>query len=278
MPLPSASPFEPHGISRPRLRTIFMNNTQKSELPTVAFVASLLDHAILLPASTDAEMQAEMETLREYPLASICIKPSAIPLGIEVLKGTSIPVCTVIGFPHGSNHPHVKALETKIAIDQGASEIDMVVNYSFAIAGYWEKVQADIQAVLDPVRSAGAVLKVIFETGVIRDDAVKIRLCEICSELGVDYVKTSTGFGFVKQPDGSSISTGATDHDLILMRAHCSSSVGVKASGGMRSLDDVLRVIPLGVTRIGTTSTHAIISQLRARLGEGIELRSTADY
>lgn len=256
-----------------------MNNpSDTTPLPSIAEIASLLDHAILLPTATASAMRSEIEGLLAYPLASVCIKPCAIPLAVEMLAGSSIKVCTVVGFPHGANHPSVKRLETEIALEQGAVEIDMVANYGAALGGEWDVVRKDIQAVLEPVRARGAMLKVIFESGVISDDATKIRLCQICSELGVDYVKTSTGFGYVKQPDGSSLSTGATDHDLKLMREHCSPAVGVKASGGMRSLDDVLRVLPLGVTRIGTTSSHAILSQLQARRGEGAATLSTSDY
>jgi deoxyribose-phosphate aldolase len=256
-----------------------MNNpSETTQLPTIAEIASLLDHAILLPTATESAMRSEIEGLLAYPLASICIKPCAIPLAVEMLAGSSIAVCTVVGFPHGANHPAVKRMETEIALDQGAVEIDMVVNYGSAMGGDWETIRHDIQAVLEPVRARGAMLKVIFESGVIPDDATKIRLCHICSDLGVDYVKTSTGFGYVKQLDGTSRSTGATDHDLKLMREHCSPAVGVKASGGMRSLDDVLRVLPLGVTRIGTTSSIAILSQLRARRGEGHAITATSDY
>lgn len=253
-------------------------NTESNALPSIEQTAALLDHAILLPTATEELMQAEMKSLLEYPLASICIKPCAVPLAGKILRGSNIAVCTVVGFPHGSNHPSVKALETKIAIEQGAREIDMVANYGAAIGGEWDVVVEDIGTVLEVVRAHSALLKVIFESGVLPSDDVKIGLCKVCSDLGVDFVKTSTGFGFVKQPDGSSISTGATDHDLILMRKHCSPSVAVKASGGMRSLEDVLRVLPLGVTRIGTTSTHAIMSQIRARLGVGTAFQANSNY
>jgi deoxyribose-phosphate aldolase len=239
----------------------------------------MLDHAILQPFYTEREMRDEMEGLKKYPIASVCIKPYAIPLAVETVKGTPIGVGTVIGFPHGASVPEVKALETKIAIQQGASEIDMVVNYGKAIGGHWADVRRDIQAVLEVVRGEGSLLKVIFESGLIPSDEIKIGLCGICSELKVDFVKTSTGFGFAKKQDGSMASTGATDHDLQLMRKHCAAGVQVKASGGMRSLDDVLRVIPLGVTRIGTTSTHAIMSQLQARMeNKTASVVSTSGY
>jgi deoxyribose-phosphate aldolase len=221
-------------------------------------VARLLDHAILQPFYTDDEMRREIDGLTPYSLASVCIKPSAVSLAVKALDGSRIGVGTVIGFPHGANRPPVKALEAKIAFDDGATEVDMVVNVGKALGADWNYVHDDISAVAEVARASGGLIKVIFETGLITDDGVKIKLCEICSAIGVDFVKTSTGFGFVK--DGSNwTSTGAVDHDLILMRKHCAATVGVKASGGMRTLNDVLRVTELGVTRICTTSTRAIM-------------------
>lgn len=246
---------------------------------SVEAVARLLDHAILQPTQTDAQMRAELESLRPFALASVCIKPYAIPLAVEVLQGTSIGIGTVIGFPHGSNLPQVKALETRLAFEQGACEVDMVINIGEALSENFDAVRADIDAVLKVTREHDGLLKVIFETGLLPDDATKIRLCGICSELGVDFVKTSTGFGYVKGADGSSASTGATLPDLKLMRAHCAPNIGVKASGGMRSLDAVLDAVAVGVTRIGTTSTAAILSQARERFEGGESAQtSSADY
>lgn len=246
---------------------------------TSSSIARVLDHAILQPLATDAAMRAELEGLRAFALASVCIKPYAVPLAVETLRGTQIGVGTVIGFPHGSALPEVKALETRRALEAGASEADMVINIGKALSDDWTFVREDISAVLEVTRAHGAVLKVIFETGILPDDAVKIRLCEICSQLGVEFVKTSTGFGFLKSPDGHFASTGATPHDLKLMRKHCVPQVGVKASGGMRSLDDVLMALDLGVTRIGTTSTHAILSQARQKFEGGAQAsESGADY
>ncbi len=243
-------------------------------------IARLLDHAILQPLSSDEAMQNELVSLRDFPLASVCIKPYAVALAARELRGTPIGIGTVIGFPHGSALPEVKALETERALQDGAVEADMVINIGKAQSGDWDYIREDIGAVLQVVRTHGGLLKVIFESGIIESDAVKIRLCEICSELGVDFVKTSTGYGYTKGADGLMSAPGASDHDLRLMRAHCAPSVGVKASGGMRSLDDVLRVIEIGVTRIGTSSTFAILSQARERFsGEsGAAIDSKADY
>lgn len=227
-------------------------------------VARLLDHALLNPTLTDAQMTEEMKSLRAYPLASVCIKPIAVPLAREVLAGTPIGVGTVIGFPHGSPLPAVKAFETKCAFADGAGEVDMVVNVGKVLGEDWMFVREDIRAVLDVTREHGGLLKVIFETDLLPEDRFKIKLCEICTELGADFVKTSTGYGFVKGADGRFGYVGATDHDLSLMRRHCGPNIGLKASGGIRTLEDVRRCVALGCTRLGTTSTHAILKSLQA--------------
>jgi deoxyribose-phosphate aldolase len=230
-------------------------------------IVGLCDHALLHPTLTDAQLRAELAAVRAYKLASVCIKPYAVPLAVEMLGGTAIATGTVIGFPHGSSSPPVKAAEARRAFADGAHDVDMVVNVGKVISGDWAFVRDDVRAVLDVARENAGVIKVIFETDYLTDDAAKIRLCEICSELRVDFVKTSTGFGFVKQPDGTFATRGATDHDLALMRRHSAASVGIKASGGIRTLDDVIRVLKLGVTRIGTSSTQAIYRTAVERLG-----------
>jgi len=221
-------------------------------------IVGLIDHALLHPTLTDAQLRTELSAVSKFKLASVCIKPYAVPLAVEVLNGTGIAVGTVIGFPHGSSAPTTKAFEARRAFVDGAHDVDMVANVGKVLSGDWGFVRDDVRAVLDVAREHAGVIKVIFETDYLTDDAAKIRLCEICSELGVDFVKTSTGFGFVKQPDGTFATRGATDHDLVLMRRHSAASVSVKASGGIRTLDDVVRVVKLGVTRIGTSSTLAI--------------------
>jgi deoxyribose-phosphate aldolase len=233
---------------------------------TPAAVVGICDHAILHPTFTDAQMRTELESLRQFPLASVCIKPYAVKLAAEVLAGTRIGIGTVIGFPHGSHAPAAKALETRLAFDDGATEADMVINVGKALSRDLSYCRHDISAVLDVVRQRSGVLKVIFETDYLTDEAAKIELCQLCGELCVDYVKTSTGFGFAKQPDGSMQARGAQDADLVLMRKHSPPTTGVKASGGIRSLADALRVIALGVTRIGTTSTVAIFTAARQSL------------
>lgn len=223
-------------------------------------LAKMIDHSLLHPTMTDADLEAGCQVAAQYQVASVCIKPYAVRLAKDVLAGTSIGIGTVIGFPHGSHPPAVKALETRIAFDDGATEVDMVINIGKALSHDWTHCRDDIQAVRDVAKERNGVLKVIFETDFLTDDIAKIKLCELCSELRVDYVKTSTGFGYAKQPDGHFLARGAQDADLVLMRKYSAPHVGVKASGGIRTRADALRVIALGVTRIGTTSTAAILN------------------
>lgn len=230
------------------------------------FIAGLIDHAILHPTVTDAQILAELRELRSEPLASICIKPSSVPVAAEELAGTSVKVCTVIGFPHGTSMPETKAFEAELALKQGAAELDMVINTGKVLSADWSWVRRDIESVLLVAREYGGLLKVIFETDFLTDHKSKLKLCEICGELAVDFVKTSTGFGYV-QGGGGYDSAGATDEDLKLMRKYSPPSVGVKASGGVRHLDRVLEVVELGAARIGTSSTRVILKEARERFG-----------
>jgi deoxyribose-phosphate aldolase len=204
--------------------------------------------------------------LRRFPIASVCVKPYAVRVAVEALRGTEIAVGTVIGFPHGSSLPEIKAAEADAAFRDGALDVDMVVNVGKVLSKDWQFVHADISTVLGIARARSGIIKVIFETDFLKNDEDKIRLCEICSDLRVDYVKTSTGFGFVKHGDSYNY-LGATEHDVALMRRYSSTQVGVKPSGGVRTLDHVLRMMELGATRIGTASTEAIYEQAVHRFG-----------
>ncbi len=230
-------------------------------------IAKMIDHSLLHPTMTDKELRDGCRLARKYDAASVCIKPYAVPLAVEELKGSDVLVCTVIGFPHGNSHVDIKVQETERACRDGAVEIDMVVNIGKVLGEDWDYVEREIGAVLDACRRHDAILKVIFENDFLPEDKYKVRLCEICSKLGVDFVKTSSGYGMVKGPDGKYSYEGATEHDLKLMRAHCPPSVQVKAAGGVRTLDDTLRVQALGVTRIGATATAAIVEAARERFG-----------
>jgi deoxyribose-phosphate aldolase len=222
-------------------------------------IAKMIDHSLLHPTMNDRDLMEGIALARKYNVASVCIKPYAVKMAAEMLAGSDVAVCTVIGFPHGNSRVDVKVFETERAIEDGAVEIDMVVNTGKVLSGDWEYVSAEIGAVAGVTKSRGAILKVIFENDFLPGDTYKIRLCEICNLHRVEFVKTSTGYGFVKQPDGTYAYRGATDHDLALMRKHAAPEVQVKAAGGIRTLEDALRVKALGVTRIGATATEAIV-------------------
>lgn len=232
---------------------------------SVDAVARLIDHTILHPTVTEREIREDLTKVRGIPVASVCIKPYALGVAREVLEGTGIPLCTVVGFPQGTSRPEVKAFEADRAFDDGAVEIDMVVNVALVRAEDWGGVRADVAAVQAVCESRGGPLKVIFETDFLPEDDLKIRLCEICTELKVGFVKTSTGFGYVKTADGHFATKGAQEADLRLMRAHSAPEVGVKASGGVRTLDQLLKCVEAGANRIGTTSTYAILAEAKER-------------
>src|SRR5688572_23590594 len=236
--------------------------------PTLRDLAKMIDHSLLHPTMTDDEIRKGCELSRKYDVATACVKPYAVPLAKEVLAGSDVGVCPVIGFPHGNSSTEIKVRETDSAARAGGSEIDMVVNIGKALGGDWAYVTTEIKAINDAVVAAGAILKVIFENDYLQDAHI-IKLCEICSGAGVAFVKTSTGYGFVKQPDGSYNYKGATIPHLKLMRQSCPPNVQIKAAGGVRTLDDLLLVRSLGVARIGATATASILEEAKKRgIGE----------
>jgi deoxyribose-phosphate aldolase len=245
-------------------------------------LAKMIDHSLLHPTMTDAELQAGCEIARKYDVASVCIKPYAVKQAAAWLAGSDVLVGTVIGFPHGGNTTALKVAETIEACQNGATEIDMVVNIGKVLGGDWAYVKAEIQQIHGACLQHGAILKVIFENDYLPDDSYKIRLCEICSEVNAEFVKTSTGYGFVKGKDGKYSYDGATDHDLQLMRRHAAPQVQVKAAGGVRTLDDLLKVKSFGVTRVGATATVAMLEEAKKRFGLAtdatVELGETKGY
>jgi deoxyribose-phosphate aldolase len=228
--------------------------------PTVLDLAKMIDHSLLHPTMTDEQLRAGLAIARRCACATACVKPYAVPMSTAALAGSGVAVCAVAGFPHGNSHPALIIAEAERAITEGATEIDIVVNIGKVLGGDWNYVSEEIRLINAACLARGAILKVIFENDYLQDTHI-VRLCELCTEHGVAFVKTSTGYGFVKQPNGDYNYRGATDHHLQLMRKHSGPRVQLKAAGGVRTLDDLLKVRALGVTRIGATATEAILAE-----------------
>ena len=218
-------------------------------------IAKMIDHSLLNPTLTGEQLEAGCRIALAYNVASVCIMPYALRRCAELLTGSTVRASSTIGFPHGANATGTKVAEAERALRDGGEELDMVVNISKVLGGSWDDVRTDIHAVTDVTHAAGQKVKVIFENCYLNDDQ-KIQLCEICNELNVDWIKTSTGYG----------TGGATDADLKLMRAHSTADVQVKAAGGVRSLDRLLEVRSLGVSRVGASRTPEILDECRDRL------------
>ncbi len=235
-------------------------------------LAGMIDHSLLHPTMTDRDLEDGCRLAAQYRVASVCIKPYFAKRAGELLAGTGVRVGCVIGFPHGNSLTEIKRRETELACSDGAVEIDMVINLGKALGGDWDYVERDIATVCAEAHRHGARVKVIFENDYLTQggaglgaDDFKRKLCAVSERAGADWVKTSTGYGFVKQPDGSYRYAGATEHDLALMRASCSPRVQVKAAGGVRDLDGLIRVRDLGATRCGATATAAMLDEYRRR-------------
>jgi deoxyribose-phosphate aldolase len=222
---------------------------------TYEAVAKMIDHSLLSPALTVAELEDGCTLAVRYNVASVCIMPYYVRRCAELLAGSTVQPSTTVGFPHGGHATSIKLAEAEQAIEDGATELDMVINISQARSGNWAYVGSEIQKLTDTCHASGAKIKVIFENA-YHDEAAKIRLCEICGDAGVDWVKTSTGYA----------ATGATIEDLKLMRKHSPPHVQVKAAGGVRDLDTLLTVKEIGVTRVGATRTAAILDECRRRI------------
>src|SRR5438477_4695971 len=220
--------------------------------PTLAELARMFDHSLLQPNLTDADLVAGCLLARELGVASVCIKPYGVKLAAKLLAGSPVVASTTIGFPHGGHLTAVKVFEAERAMDDGAAELDMVVNVGKVLSGEWNYVAHDIAAVVDAAHARNCKVKVIFENALLKDEH-KIELCKICGDVRADWVKTSTGYA----------ESGATIPDLKLMRQHSPAWVQVKAAGGVRSYETLMAVREIGVTRVGATATKAILDEAR---------------
>ena len=218
----------------------------------ITAIAQVIDHTLLKPEATREQIDRLCREALEYHFASVCVNPTHVGRCAELLRGSDVKVCTVIGFPLGATTTAVKAYETRQAIDDGATEIDMVINIGALKSGDLDAVQADIGAVVDAAHAAGALVKVIIETALLSDDE-KVTACRLAQAAGAEFVKTSTGFG----PGGAKV------EDVALMRRVVGPEMGVKASGGVRNYADVQAMIAAGATRIGASAGVAIVSEAR---------------
>lgn len=220
---------------------------------TLEQVAKTIDHSILKPNFTKEDVIKGAEVAKRFGTASYCIRPMDVALAAELLAGSGVNVCTVIGFPHGSTTSATKAFEAQDAINNGATELDMVINISALLSGDYELVENDIRAVVTAAADKASV-KVIFETAYLNDELI-IKACELSERAGADYVKTSTGFA----------SEGATSHNVALMKKTVGDRLKVKSSGGVKTLDQLIDYMDLGVTRSGCSATEAVISEFLAK-------------
>src|SRR6266481_2052612 len=218
-------------------------------------IAKMIDHSLLNPVLTDRELEAGCRLAVEYDVASACVKPYFLKRCAELLAGSAVAASTVIGFPHGGHRTAVKVAEAEEALRDGGTELDMVINIGKALSEDWDYVRQDIQAVVDVTHAGGGLVKVIFENCYLQDFH-KIKLCEICAEVGADFVKTSTGYG----------TGGATIADLKLMRKHSPTHIRIKSAGGVRTLDALLEVRAIGVSRSGATRTAEMLDECRQRI------------
>jgi len=220
-------------------------------------IAKMIDSALLNPAMSDSEMEEGCRLAFQYDIAAVCVKPYFLKRCVEILKGSAVRPTTVIGFPHGSQTTATKIAESREALRDGACEIDVVVNIGKVLSGDWNFVREDIAAVVRVAHENSGFAKLIFENCYLTKEH-KIALCRICTEAYVDFAKTSTGFG----------TSGAFTEDIRLMRMHLPEEIRLKASGGIRTLDSLLEFRKLGVARIGTSATPAILDECMRRLSK----------
>lgn len=230
-------------------------------------LAKMIDHSILHPTLTDDDLRRECEVAKNYNVASVCVKPYAVQQAVKLLEGSDVLIGCVIGFPAGNSSIKTKQFETEQACKDGAVEIDMVINIGKALQGDWEYITDEIQTIADACHQNDAIVKVIFETDFVTKESDIVKLCQICTEVNADYVKTSSGFGFVKQDNGDYNYTGATITILELMNKNVGPNVKVKAAGGVRNLDQLIAVQEAGGTRCGATATSTMLDDAIGRFG-----------
>jgi deoxyribose-phosphate aldolase len=223
-----------------------------------AAIVRRIDHAVLQPTHTAADVRAACRLCLLVGTASVCVKPSHVALAVELLSGSPVSTSTVIGFPHGGTTTLAKVAEAVEACEMGAAELDMVINLGWALAGEIDRVEAEIAVVVEAARAQGASTKVILEMGLLPSDELKRQLCQASERAGAAFVKTSTGFGLSKDSNGRLVTSGATEQDVRLMRACCGPTVAIKAAGGIRNLADAQRMLAAGATRLGTSATAQI--------------------
>jgi deoxyribose-phosphate aldolase len=233
-----------------------MTKQLNSKTITTEELAKVIDHSLLKPELTEADVSTGCELAKQYHVASVCVKPCDVTLAAKLLAGSDVAVGTVIGFPHGNSTTAIKVAEAQQALADGAIELDMVINIGALRSGKTDYVRNEIRQVVEVAHAARALVKVIFENAYLTDEQ-KVLACKICEEVGVDFVKTSTGFA----------PTGATIADVKLMRANVGPQVQVKAAHGVRTLDALLEMIDAGITRSGATATAAMLDEFKQRHG-----------
>ncbi|MCL4255207.1 MAG: deoxyribose-phosphate aldolase [Anaerolineae bacterium] len=221
-------------------------------------LAGMIDHTLLKPEATSDQIEKLCTEAMQYGFASVCVNGVYVPLASEKLRGSTVKVCTVVGFPLGAMHPFAKAYEAKIALEHGATEIDMVLSIGDIKSENISAVHHDIASVVAECQLKGAICKVILETSLLTDQE-KVIACRVCMDAGADFVKTSTGFS----------TGGATVDDVRLMRQTVGADMGVKASGGIRNLTTALAMIEAGANRLGVSAGVAIIDELSGGLAQG---------
>ncbi len=231
-------------------------------------IAKMVDHSLLHPALTDAELESECAKAVRYNVGAVCVKPYHTKRAVQLLAGSEVLVSAVIAFPHGNSTTEIKLAECRQVLDDGAMEVDMVINIGKAVSGDWNYIEREIRELNALTVSNNAILKVIFENDMLTSDEQKITLCKICSKYKVAFVKTSTGYCYNKTPDGKYDYKGATHHDLKLMRKYSAPYVQVKAAGAVSTLDPVLAAYELGATRFGLKNVQKLVEDAVNKFGK----------